>query len=413
MTAEGKISLKDVLFKTLGNEDGDFLRKAIEVVAKMVMDLEVSDRIGAEPYERSDGRNDVRNGHRERRWDTRAGTIDLHVPKLRNQGYQPSFLDPRRRAERAMLNVIQEAYVKGVSTRKVEALAMAMGITNVDKNTVSRACVELDMQVKAWRERPIEGACPYVWVDAKYLNVRVKERVVKKALVVAYAVSQDGVRQVIGVDLFDVESKATWRAFFKSLMARGLSGVRLVISDAHEGLKQAIGEVFVGASWQRCRVHFMRNMLGHVGRKDQPALSALLKSIFAQPTKAEAQARLREVAASLGDKHKKLVALLEEAEDDVLAFMGFPEAHRRQLHSTNVVERLNREIGRRADVVGIFPNDASALRLVAMVLAEQDDEWRTCRRYFSEESMALLVEKPVTPPALAAKKYTKPPKKAA
>jgi len=411
MTAEGKLSLKDVLFKTLANEDGDFLRKAVEVIAKLVMDLEVADRIGAEPYERSDDRKDVRNGYRERRWDTRAGTIDLHVPKLRSQGYQPSFIDPRRRAEKAMLNVIQEAYVKGVSTRKVEALATAMGITNVDKNTVSRACVELDAQVKAWRERPLDGAYPYVWVDAKYLNVRVKERVVKKALVVAYAVNQDGLRQVIGVDLFDVESKATWRAFFKSLQARGLSGVLLVVSDAHEGLKQAIAEVFIGASWQRCRVHFMRNMLGHVGRKDQPALSALLKSIFAQSNKAEAQARLREVAASLGAKHQKLVALLEEAEHDVLAFMGFPDAHRRQIHSTNVVERLNREIGRRADVVGIFPNDASVLRLIGMVLAEQDDEWRTCRRYFSEESMAPLLEQPSAAPTLAAKNTAKSAKK--
>jgi transposase-like protein len=412
VTAEGKLSLKDVLFKTLANEDGDFLRKAVEVIAKMVMDLEVAERIGAEPYERSEERKDVRNGHRERRWDTRAGTIDLHVPKLRSQGYQPSFLDARRRSEKAMLSVIQEAYVKGVSTRKVEALATAMGITNVDKNTVSRACVELDAHVKAWRERPLEGSYPYVWVDAKYLNVRVKEHVKKKALVVAYAVNQDGLRQVIGVDLFDVESKATWRAFFKSLVARGLGGVRLVISDAHEGLKQAIGEVFIGASWQRCRVHFMRNMLGHVGRKDQPALSALLKSIFAQPNKAEAQTRLREVAASLGAKHQKLVALLEEAEHDVLAFMGFPEAHRRQIHSTNVVERLNKEIGRRADVVGIFPNDASVLRLIGMVLAEQDDEWRTCRRYFSEESMAPLLEPPAAPPKLAAKN-AKPARKAA
>lgn len=392
MTAEKMISLKDVLFKTLANEDGDFLRKAVEIMAKMAMELEVSERIGAEPYERSSDRKDVRNGYRERRWDTRAGSIDLQVPKLRSQGYQPSFLDPRRRAEKAMLNVIQEAYVKGVSTRKVESLATALGITNVDKNTVSRACVELDAQVKAWRERPLDGAYPYVWVDAKYLNVRDKERVVKKALVVAYGVNQEGLRQVLGVDLFDVESKATWRAFFKSLQGRGLSGVRLVISDAHEGLKQAIGEVFIGASWQRCRVHFMRNMLGHVGRKDQPALSALLKSIFAQPNKAEAQARLREVAQSLSAKHHKLIALLEEAEHDVLAFMGFPEAHWRQIHSTNGVERLNKEIARRADVVGIFPNDASVLRLIGMVLAEQDDEWRTCRRYFSEESMAPLLE---------------------
>lgn len=385
-----KISAKDWLRKLVEGVDEDFLRSGLAALARGVMELEVSELAGADRYERSDERADVRNGYRNRRWDTRAGSVELRIPKLRGQGYQPSFLEPRRRSEAAMLAVVQEAYVLGVSTRKVEDLVRAMGVESMDKSQVSRMCAELDERVTEWRTRKLEGRYPYLWVDAKYLHVREGSRVVKKALVVGYGVREDGFREVVGVDVFALESAATWRSFLRSLIERGLHGVELVISDAHVGLREAIGEVFVGAGWQRCYVHFMRNMEGHLPRRDRPALKAVLKRIFDQTTHKEAQQHLREAAERLAEKHPKLAALLDDAEASVLAYMAFPEAHWRQIRSTNPLERLNKEIGRRADVVGIFPNDASVLRLIGMVLCEQDDEWKVGRRYFSLESMAQL-----------------------
>ena len=384
------INLKDDLRKLIDRVDDDILLRGVETLAHALMDLELTDKIGAERHERTNDRRDYRNGTRQRTWETRVGPVELRIPKLRHSGYQPSFLEPRRRSEKALLSVVQEAYINGVSTRKVENLVQAMGLESFDKSRVSRACEALSEQVEAWRNRPLDQPCPYLWVDAKYIHVRVGSRVVKRALVVAYAVRDDGYREILGADVFACESEATWERFLRSLIGRGLNGVELVISDAHEGLKNAIGKVLLGAAWQRCYVHFMRNMEGHLAKGERPALKALLKRIFDQENHADAQEHLRAVVDGLSERHPRVAALLAEAEADVLAYMSFPAAHWRQIRSTNPLERLNREIGRRTDVVGIFPNDAALIRLVGMVLIEQDDEWKVGRRYFSQASMALM-----------------------
>lgn len=384
------INLKDDLRKLIDRVDDDILLRGVETLAHALMDLELTDKIGADRYERSDDRRDYRNGTRQRTWETRVGPVELRIPKLRHSGYQPSFLEPRRRSEKALLSVVQEAYINGVSTRKVENLVQAMGLESFDKSRVSRACEALGEQVEEWRNRPLDQPCPYLWVDAKYIHVRAGSRVVKRALVVAYAVRDDGYREILGTDVFACESEATWERFLRSLVGRGLNGVELVISDAHEGLKNAIGKVLLGAAWQRCYVHFMRNMEGHLAKGERPALKALLKRVFDQESHADAKEHLRGVVDGLSERHPRVAELLAEAEADVLAYMSFPAAHWRQIRSTNPLERLNREIGRRTDVVGIFPNDAALIRLVGMVLIEQDDEWKVGRRYFSQGSMALL-----------------------
>lgn len=389
------INLKDDLRKLIDRVDDDMLLRGIEMFAHLLMDLELTDKIGAERYERSDDRLDYRNGTRQRTWETRVGPVELRIPKLRHSGYQPSFLEPRRRSEKALLSVVQEAYINGVSTRKVENLVQAMGLESFDKSRVSRACEALSEQVEEWRNRPLDQPCPYVWVDAKYIHVRAGSRVVKRALVVAYAVRDDGYREILGTDVFACESEATWERFLRSLVGRGLNGVELVISDAHEGLKNAIAKVLLGAAWQRCYVHVMRNMEGHLAKGERPALKALLKRIFDQESHADARKHLRGAVDILSERHPRVAGLLADAEADVLAYMSFPTAHWRQIRSTNPLERLNREIGRRTDVVGIFPNDAALIRLVGMVLIEQDDEWKVGRRYFSQGSMALLKTPPV------------------
>jgi len=332
-----------------------------------------------------------RNGYRHRTWDTRVGTIDLRIPKLRQGSYFPSLLEPRRRAEKALVAVVQEAYIHGVSTRKVDELVQSLGMTGISKSEVSRLCSELDELVEAFRHRPLTNRYPYVWLDAKYIKVRESGRVLSMALVVAVGVTSSGDREVLGLDVGLTEDGPFWTEFLRDLVRRGLSDVRLVISDAHEGLKEAITRVLGRSSWQRCRVHFMRNLLSQVPKSAQQMVAALVRTIFAQPDKAAAHAQLAEVAKSLALRFPKAAQMLRDAEEEILAYMAFPTEHWRQLHSTNPLERLMREIGRRTDVVGIFPNRASLIRLAGAVLMEQQDEWMAApRRYFSLASMSKL-----------------------
>jgi transposase-like protein len=377
--------------KLLEEQDGDVLREGIRVLSQALMETEVAGLIGADRHERNPERTAYRNGTRTRTWDTRMGTIELAIPKVKPGTYFPSLLQPRRRAEHALLVVVQEAYVHGVSTRKVDDLVRALGVDGISKSEVSRICGELDTAVTAFRMRPLTGAYRYVWLDATYHKVRVDGRVISQATVVAVGVTTEGERQVLGVDVGPSEDRAFWTAFLRSLVKRGLSGVRLVISDAHEGLKQAIATVLSGATWQRCRVHFMRNLLATVPQGAREAIAAIVRTIFAQPDHAAALAQLRKVAEGLRPRFPQAAALLEDAAEDVLAYRHCPSEHHRQLHSTNPLERLNKEIKRRSNVVGIFPNPAALIRLVGAVLLEQNDEWTVAeRRYFSVESMARL-----------------------
>ncbi|WPD18249.1 IS256 family transposase [Thermaerobacter composti] len=394
MTADFKMALLELLRKHQGEPEADALREGLRWLAQKLMELEVSELVGAERYERTETRKTYRNGYRVRPWETRLGSIELKIPKLRKGSYFPSLLERRRRAEKALVAVIQEAYVHGVSTRKVDELVRALGLDGVSKSEVSRLCAELDERMERFRNRPLEGEYPYLWLDAKAIKVRQDGRVVNMAAVVAVGVKASGEREVLGFDVGAAETYAFWQAFLRSLVARGLRSVRLAISDAHEGLKRAIAEVLTGASWQRCRVHFMRNLLARVPKHAQPAVAAQVRSIFAQPDAVTARQRLQQVADELGSRYPQVAAFLRDAEDDVLAYMAFPAEHWRRIHSTNVLERLNRELARRCDVVGIFPNVAAALRLLGTVLEEQHDEWIASRKDFSPESMAKLAPTP-------------------
>jgi len=391
--AKHRMDVTTFVGKLLEESDVDLLREGVRMLAQLLMDAEVSNQIGAGLYERSGDRVAHRNGYRIRTWDTRVGTVELRVPKVAPGTYFPSLLEPRRRAERALAAVIQEAYVKGISTRKVDDLVRALGMDGISRSEVSRICKELDREVDAFLNRPIEGEHPYVWLDATFHKVREGGRVVPMATVVAVGVNTDGWRQVLGIAAGPSEDHAFWTAFLRSLLRRGLKGVALVISDAHEGLKAATAKVLHGATWQRCRVHFMRNLLSTVPRSAQGAVAAIVRTIFAQPDHPSAMAQLRRVADGLRPRFAAAAELLEEAAEDVLAHFHFPEEHRRRLHSTNPLERLHREVKRRTQVVGIFPDRASLIRLAGMLLAEQDDEWAvTDRRYFTFESMARINE---------------------
>jgi len=370
----------------------DWLREAVRGMVQELMEAEVRAQIGAERYERSEERTTQRNGYRSRSWDTRVGSMDLAIPKLRTGSDFPSFLEPRRRAEQALVAVVAEAYVQGVSTRKVEALVQSLGIDRLSKSEVSRLCASLDAQVAAFRERRLDAEYPYLWLDARYEHVREDGRVQSMAVIVAYGVRADGVRDVLGLAVEASEDLERWRAFLQDLVARGVRGVRLVVSDAHPGLKQAIREVFVGASWQRCRVHFLRNVLACVPKSSQAMVAATVRTIFEQSSRQAAQTQLRQVVGLLAERFPRVVRLLAEAEEEVFTFYDFPLAHRRQVYSTNPLERLNKELKRRSAVVGIFPNRAAVLRLLGAVLAEQSDEWRVGRHYFSEVSMRQLLE---------------------
>jgi len=390
--AKERMALLDLLRKSGVEKDVDFLREGVKALAEAVMELEVGEKTGAARYERTADRATYRNGYRERPWDTRAGTVSLDIPRIRDGSYFPSLLEPRRRAEQALLSVVQEAYVLGVSTRKVETLVRSLGMEGISKSEVSRICVELDGEVERWRSRLLVAHYPYLWLDGTYVKVRSDGRVTSQAVIVAYGVRETGEREVIGLDVGPSEDGPFWTEFLRALVVRGLSGVLLVVSDAHVGLREAIDTVLAGASWQRCRVHFMRNALVRVPRGAQAMVAAAIRTIFAQPDRENAGTQLRRVADGLRPRFGAVARLLEDAEHELLAYMAFPREHWRQLYSTNPLERINKEVKRRTDVVGIFPNREAVIRLVGAVLMEQQDEWEVGRRYFSMESMRKTVE---------------------
>jgi putative transposase len=404
MADKVSMALAELVRKAEADGDVDFLKEGVRVLSQALMEVEVAQHIGADRYERTGERNGQRNGYRDRTWDTRVGTLDLKVPRVRDGSYFPSLLEPRKRAERALVAVVREAYVQGVSTRRVDDLVKALGLDGISRSQVSRLCEELDTEVERFRQRKLEGSYPFVWLDATFVKVRHEHRVVSMAIVIAIGVNADGQREVLGLDVGPSEDGAFWHAFLRSLVARGLSGVQLVTSDAHEGLKGAIAAVLQGASWQRCRTHFMRNALALVPKGAQQMVAATIRTVFVQPDPIAAREQWRRVADSFRGRFPKLAQLLDDAEADVLAYLAFPPEHWRQIWSNNPLERLNREVKRRTDVVGIFPTDASIVRLVGAVLAEQHDEWQVSRRYFSAESLAKLTnsEEVMPLPLLAA-----------
>jgi transposase-like protein len=393
MAERQSMTIEEVVRKVMVDEHADVLRESVRLVVQQLMDAEVSELIGAGHGERNpDGRLTQRNGYRRREWDTRVGVIDLQIPKLRQGSYFPaSILEPRKRGEQALLSVVQQAYVCGVSTRRVDQLVESLGL-RVSRSEVSRICALLDEQVEAFRQRPLEGEYPYLWVDAKVEKVRDGGRVVHKAVVIAHGVHVTGRREILGLDVGEAETEAFWTEFLRSLVRRGLASVQLVVSDAHEGLKTAIRRV-LSCPWQRCTVHFLRDCLGHARKDQHGLLAALIRPIFNADSGTQARERLGEAIGRLEGPLPKIARMLADAEEDILAFYAFPHAHWSKLRSTNPLERFNREIGRRTDVVGIFPDDRSLIRLVGMLCLEQNDEWLVGRRYLSRGAMEPLLEK--------------------
>ena len=364
----------------------DLVREMLFRMARLTMDAEVNEHCGALPGSRSESRKNYRNGYRDRTWDTRAGSIELQIPRLRQGSYFPSFLEPRRTAEKALAAVVQEAYLQGVSTRAVDDLVKALGASGVSRSEVSRLCSEVDARVAEFLNRPLEGQFPYVWLDGTYIKVRDGGRIVSKAAILAVGLSRDGKREVLGMKLGHAESEEFWTDFLRSLLDRGLRGVKLVTSDAHAGLKKAIAKC-LSCSWQRCRVHLMRNLLAHVQKGKKDLVAATIRTTFAQPTQDEAVKQWRLVSDNLRQSFAKVAELMAEAEADALAYMAHPSDLWPMLASNNGLERLNRELKRRADVVQIFPNDPSVVRLMGAILMEQHDEWQVARKQVSAKSL--------------------------
>ena len=384
---DDRLPLAELLAKA---GDQDFLRVVAESVLQLIMEADVEGLIGAGRFERSAERATWRNGHRERSLETRLGTLNLKIPKLRTGSYFPGFLEPRRTVEKALVSVIQEAWIAGVSTRRVDDLVQAMGMSGISKSSVSKLCKDIDERVNAFLKRPLAGEWPYLWLDATYLKVREGGRIVSVAVIVAVAVTIEGRREIVGLHIGPSEAEVFWTDFLRDLVKRGLAGVKLVISDAHEGLKAAIRRV-LGATWQRCRVHWTRNALAYVPRAQQTMVAAGLRQAFQQPDQATARVGLHHLGDQLCNRWPKLKGFIDESVEDVLAYLSFPVQHRAKLHSTNPLERLNKELKRRADVVGIFPNEESIARLMGAVLLEANDEWQLQHRYMQVEGMAELV----------------------
>jgi putative transposase len=390
---KSSMDLSELLAK---HDQGDFQRAVAEAVLQLLMEADVEGLIGAGRHERADGRTTWRNGYRERSLDTRLGTLNLKVPKLRQGSYFPGFLEARKTSEQALVAVIQEAWIGGVSTRRVDELAQAMGLSGISKSTVSKLCKDIDERVGEFLNRPLEGEWPYLWLDATYLKARQGGRIVSVAAIIAVAANTDGRREIIGLGIGPSEAETFWMDFLRSLKARGLTGVKLVVSDAHGGLKAAIARVFE-ATWQRCRVHWIRNALAHVSKGQHTVVAAAIRQAFDQPDRKQAGDMWRHVADQLRGRWPRLAELMDDSEHDVLAYMAFPRQHRTKLHSTNPIERLNKEVKRRADVVGIFPNEASIMRLIGAVLFEQNDEWQTQNRYMQVEAFAKIDVEEVDP----------------
>ena len=392
---EDRLPLAELMAKA---GDGDFLRSVAEAVVQLLMETDVDGLIGAGRHERTGDRTTYRNGFRDRTLDTRLGSLQLRIPKLRQGSYFPPFLEARKASEKALVAVIQEAWIGGVSTRRVDDLVQAMGLAGISKSTVSKLCKDIDDRVNAFLERPLVGDWPYLWLDATYLKQREGGQIRTVAVIIAVAVNTEGKREIVGLHIGPSEAEIFWSTFLKSLVRRGLRGNRLVISDAHEGLKAAISRV-LGSTWQRCRVHWMRNAQAYVSKGQQNMVSAALRQAFTQLDHQNATQTMRHVADQLRAKWPKLGAFIDESEADVLAYMNFPGQHRVKIHSTNPIERLNREVKRRADVVGIFPNEGAIVRLIGAVLLEANDEWQLQHRYMQTEAMAELT--PTTIDAVA------------
>jgi len=387
------MDLVEYLRKRGEEPDVDFLREAVGVLMRGIMEAEVTEKTGAAYGERTPERVTQRNGYRARPWDTRVGTLELRIPKVREGSYYPSLLEPRRRSERALLSVVQQAYIEGVSTRRVDDLVKSLGCEGISKSQVSRICQELDGMVEALLTRPLDGGpYRYVWLDALTQKVREAGRIVNVSVVIATAVNSEGRREILGLDIGTSEDHAFWLAFLRSLLARGLSGVELVISDAHQGLKEAIALCFAGASWQRCRTHFMANLLSRVPKRANAAVATVVRTIYQQPTAEQVWQQHEQVVRHFEARFPAVAELLTEAREDILAFSAFPHAHWHQIWSNNPQERLNKEIRRRTDVVGIFPNREATVRLIGAVLSEQHDEWQVNRRYLPRVSDITSVD---------------------
>ena len=390
MADRPSIDVAEFLGKQLETASPDLLREMVRTFAEALMGADADNVCGAGYGERSDGRTNSRNGYRERPWDTRAGSVELRLPKLRTGSYFPDWLLGRRsRAEQALTSVVATAYLLGVSTRRVEGLVQTLGIDKLSRTQVSQMAQHLDVEVQAFRSRPLDaGPYTYLWIDALAVKVREDSRTQNVSVMLATAVNRDGQREILGIDIDTAETGAGWLAFLRGLVARGLSGVQLTVSDAHGGLTSSLAAALPGASWQRCRTHFAANLLAKVPRSAQPVVAGLLRSIFDQPDSEQVHAQFDRVTAQLRERFPAVADYLEAAKDDLLAFTAFPVEHWTKIRSNNPQERLNKEIRRRTDVVGIFPDRDSAIRLIGAVLAEQHDEWSVGRRYLSAESLA-------------------------